>query len=122
MRKKLRDRIVDHGSIMTVSNIEMSELVLELQAANEELRGAVSRGLLEGQRPLLRVLKVELFGQIKEVAEHVRQLRWLLHEMVEKENDEDLAETLRVMRERAGTSFVEQVEAMVSAKLSTKQN
>jgi hypothetical protein len=82
----------------------------------------VSRGLLEGQRPLLRVLKVELFGQIKEVAEHVRQLRWLLHEMVEKENDEDLAETLRVMREGAGTSFVEQVEAMVSAKLSTKQN
>ena len=71
---------------------------------------------------MLRVLKVELFGQIKEVAEHVRQLRWLLHEMVEKENDEDLAETLRVMRERAGTSFVEQVEAMVSAKLSTKQN
>jgi len=49
-------------------------------------------------------------------------LRWLLHEMVEKENDEDLAETLRVMRERAGTSFVEQVEALVSAKLSTKQN
>jgi len=62
MRKKLRDRIVDHGSIVTVSNIEMSELVLELQAANEELRGAVSQGLLEGQRPLLRVLKVELLG------------------------------------------------------------
>ena len=93
---------------MTVSNIEMSELVLELQAANEELRGAVSQGLLEGQRPLLRVLKVELLGQIKEVGEHVRQLRYL-------------AETLRVLRERGGATFFEHVEAIVSAKLSSRK-
>ena len=107
---------------MTVSNIEMSELVLELQAANEELRGAVSQGLLEGQRPLLRVLKVELLGQIKEVGEHVRQLRWLLREIMEKENnEEDLAETLRVLRERGGATFFEHVEAIVSAKLSSRK-
>ena len=106
---------------MTVSNIEMSELVLELQAANEELRGAVSQGLLEGQRPLLRVLKVELLSQIKEVGEHVRQLRWLLREIMEKENNEDLAETLRVLRERGGATFFEHVEALVSAKLSSRK-
>jgi len=121
MIQKLRDRIADHGSIVTVSNIEMSELVLELQAANEELRGAVSQGLLEGQRPLLRVLKVELLGQIKEVGEHVRQLRWLLREIMENEYNEDLAETLRVLRERGGATFFEHVEAIVSAKLSSRK-
>ena len=107
---------------MIVSNLEMSELVEELQAANHEIKDAVAWGLLEGRGPLLRVLKVEPLGQPKEVAEHVRQLRWLLHEMVEKENDEDLTETLGVLHERGGATFVEQVEALVSAKLNEKQN
>jgi len=105
---------------VTVNDTGMNALVEELQAAQGELEDAVSRGLLEGQRSLLRVLKVELLGQINEVAEHVRKLRWLLHEMVEKESDEELVETLRVLREPGGVTFVEQVEAIVSAKLSEK--
>ncbi len=53
---------------MTVNDTGMNALVEELQAAQGELEDAVSRGLLEGQRSVLRVLKVELLGQINEVA------------------------------------------------------
>jgi len=34
-----------------VSNLEMSELVEELQAANHEIKDAVAWGLLEGRDP-----------------------------------------------------------------------
>jgi len=70
------------------SDIEIAGLVEELKAAQEEAHSAIDQGLLDAPRPLLRVLKVELLGQIRAVATHVRQLRQLLHEVMEKETDQ----------------------------------
>jgi hypothetical protein len=102
---------------MSHSDTDMASLVEALHAAERELQTVRSTGLLDSRRPLIHVLKVELLGHIQEAATHIRQLRWLLREMSEKQSEEELAETLRQLRERATATFLEQVDAIVSARL-----
>jgi len=95
------------------SDIEIAGLVEELKAAQEEAHSAIDQGLLDAPRPLLRVLKVELLGQIRAVATHVRQLRQLLHEVMEKETDQA---PLPTSYEPGAPTMLEQVESIVRAK------
>ena len=102
---------------MTHSGVELSALLEELQAAHSELNQMSAQGLMDGQRPLLRVLKVELLGEIKQVAEHVGQIRWLLQEMRDKDVEGDPRDCSQVLRERNPPSLMDQVDELVRTKL-----
>jgi hypothetical protein len=102
---------------VTHSGVELGALVEELQTAQSELNEMSTQGLMDGQRPLLRVLKVELLGEIKQVAEHVGQIRWLLQEIREKDSECDPRDGTQVLGERNPPSLMDQVEELVRAKL-----
>jgi len=101
---------------VTHSGVELNSLVEELQAADSELSKMAEQGLMDGQRPLVRVLKVELLGEIKQAAEHVAQIRWLLQEIREKDGVSDSKDAVQMLRERNAPSLLDRVEEMVRAK------
>jgi len=107
---------------VTHSGVELGALVEELQAAHSELNEMSAQGLMDGQRPLLRVLKVELLGEIKQVAEHVGQIRWLLQEMRERDAEADPRDGTQLLRERNPPSLMDQVEELVRIKLRDDKN
>src|SRR5579864_7257834 len=104
------------------SNTEITALIAELKAAQQEVQAASAQGILDAQRPLLGVLKVELAGRIKALAGQVRQRRWLLRELLENEADQQLLKTVRLLREQGAPTLVEQVEAIVTAKSTDQKN
>ncbi len=99
---------------------EMGLLIEELQAARRELDLAAVSGGLDAQRPALRVLKVEVLNHIKNTAESIRQLRWLITQMLANESEAELGKTLSLLRDCGGASLVEQVDAIVTAALGDK--
>ena len=99
---------------MKHSDVEIAGLVEELKAAQQEAHTARAQGLLDAQPPLLRVLKVELLGQIRAVALHVQQLRHHLGEVMEKETDQP---RLPASCEAGAPTMFEQVESIVTAKV-----
>jgi hypothetical protein len=111
---------------VTHNGVEMVALVEELQVAQSELRDITAQGTMDAQGPLLQVLKVELLSEIKQVAEHVRQIRWLLQEMREKESDcnaseDGTREPEQELKGRFAPSLMEQVEELVRTKLSDQK-
>lgn len=110
------------AEVETVKRVgaEMGVLIEELQAARRELDlAAVSDGF-DAQRPALRVLKVEVLNHLKTTAESIRQLRWLITQMLANESEAELTQTLSRLRDCGGASLVEQVEAIVTAALGDK--
>jgi len=107
---------------VTHSGVEISALVEELQAAHAELSEMTTQGIIDGQRPLLRVLKVELLGEIKQTAEHVRQIRWLLQEMREKDVESGAKDADPIARERSAPSLMDLVEDLVRSKLRDQKS
>ena len=101
---------------MIQSDTEIAAVIAELKVAQEEVQTARAQGLFDSERPLLRVLKVELLARVKTIAGQTQQLRWLLQEVLEKETDGELLKTLRLLREQGTPTMVEQVEAIVKAK------
>ena len=98
-------------------SMEMGALIAELQRAQHDLELAADSGSLQSQQPLVRVLKIELLNQMKTVGEHMRQLRWLIAQMLTKESDNSPSQTSMLSGAMAGASLVEQVDAMVTVAL-----
>ena len=109
------------GDTVKHLSVELSSLVEELRRAQQEFEIAAGSGAIESHGPAFAVLKAELLNQMKASAEHMRQLRWLVKEMVDKDSDTHLAQTLSILRERGGASFVEHVDAIIAAALGDKQ-
>lgn len=101
-------------------SMEMGSLIEELQRAQHDLDVAAGSGTLESQRPLVRVLTIELLNQIKTVGEHMRQLRWLVSQMLSNSSDNSAAQEGLVPCLVGSASLVEQVDAMVTAALGDK--
>lgn len=109
------------GDAVKHLSVELGCLIEELRRAQQEFELAAGGGAIESHGPVFAVLKAELVNQMKATAEHMRQLRWLLKEMVAKDSDAHLAQTLKILRERGGASFVEHVDAIITATLGDKQ-
>jgi hypothetical protein len=96
----------------------MNALVVELQGAQKDFEAITARPL-EKQRPLFRVLKLELINHLKVTAEHVAQLRFFIKEIT-SDSEADFADRLSNIHEHGGTSLVEHVDAIVTAALGDK--
>ena len=96
----------------------MNALVLELERAQKDFE-AIGARPLEEQRPLFRVLKLELINQLKVTAEHVAQLRFFIKEIA-NDSGTNFADRLSNFHEHGGTSLVEHVDAIVTAALADK--
>jgi hypothetical protein len=108
------------GDTVKHLSVEMGSLIEELRRAQQEFELAAGGGAIESQGPVFAVLKSELLNQMKATAEHMRQLRWLLKELLAKDSETRLAQTLKASRERGGASFVEHVDAIITAALGEK--
>jgi hypothetical protein len=100
--------------------MEMGVLIEELQRAQHDLDLAADSGALENQQPLVRVLKIEILNQMKTVGEHMRQLHWLIAQMLTKESNNSASQTSMLPRAIGSASLVEQVDAMVTVALGDK--
>ncbi len=99
---------------------EIEFLIGELQTARRELDAAAKDGSLDTKRPALRVLKIEVLNQLKNTAESIRRLRWLITQMLANESEAQLVHTLSQLRDCGWASLVEQVDAIVTAALGDK--
>ncbi len=110
------------AEVETVKRVgaEVEFLIAELQAARRELDVAAATGSLEAKQPALRVLKLDVLNHLKNTAESIRQLRWLITQMLANQSDAQLAETLSRLKDCGGASLVEQVDAIVTAALGDK--
>ena len=105
---------------MNCVSMEMGSLIEELQRAQHDLDMAADSGAFESQRPLVRVLKIELLNQMKTVSEHMRQLRWLVSQMLSNDSGNSAAPEIGVPSMVGNASLVEQVDAIVTAALGDK--